>query len=98
MKRTMTAILCPLNTVVLQAEERASYEPDDDLGRAIADAKGECDSERERLKFEQMLDDHNKLLYPNFEDGHKKLGSTLELLQWKAEVGVPDKGFEKLLK
>jgi len=45
-----------------------------------------------------MLDDHNKLLYPNCEDGHNKLGSTLELLQWKAEVGVPDKGFEKLLK
>ena len=45
-----------------------------------------------------MLDDHNKLLYPNCEDGHKKLGSTLELLKWKAEVGVPDKGFEKLLK
>src|SRR5215216_4166173 len=31
-----------------EVEERASYEPDDDLGRAIADAKGECDSERER--------------------------------------------------
>ena len=45
-----------------------------------------------------MLEDHNKLLYPNCEDGQKKLGTTLELLQWKAETGTTDKGFEKLLK
>jgi hypothetical protein len=42
-----------------------------------------------------MLEDHNKLLYPNCEDGKKKVGTTLELLQWKAENGVPDKAFEK---
>jgi hypothetical protein len=30
--------------------------------------------------------------------GQKKLGTTLELLQWKAETGLSDKGFEKLLK
>jgi hypothetical protein len=45
-----------------------------------------------------MLDDHKTNLYPNCEDGQKKLGSTLELLQWKAEFGLSDKGFEKLLK
>ena len=37
-------------------------------------------------------------MYPNCEDGNKKLGSTLELLQWKAENGVSDKAFGKLLK
>src|SRR3954463_6970489 len=74
------------------------YEPDDDLGRAILDAKINCGSEKERLKLEKMLEDHNKLLYPNCEDGQKKLGTTLELLQWKAENGTSDKGFEKLLK
>ena len=79
-------------------EERASDLPDDDLSQAIADAQEECVSERERFKFKKMLEDHNKLLYPNCEDGHKKLFSTLELLQWKPEVGVPDKGFEKVLK
>ncbi|KAK1627727.1 hypothetical protein QYE76_002042 [Lolium multiflorum] len=31
------------------------------------------------------------------EDGHRKLGSILELLKWKAEVGVTDSGFEKLM-
>jgi hypothetical protein len=44
-----------------------------------------------------MLEDHQKLLYPGREDGQKKLGSILELLKWKAEPGVTDSGFEKLL-
>ena len=38
------------------------------------------------------------MLYPTCEDGHKKLGTTLELLQWKAESGTTDKSFENLLK
>jgi hypothetical protein len=79
-------------------EELIFYEPDDDLGRAIHDAKMNCGSENEKLKLERMLEDHNKLLYPNCEDGQKKLGTTLELLQWKAENGTSDKGFDKLLK
>ena len=45
-----------------------------------------------------MLEDHKKGLYPNCEDGNTKLGTVLELLQWKEENGVPGKGFEKLLK
>jgi hypothetical protein len=45
-----------------------------------------------------VLDDHKKNLYPNCEDDQKKLGSTLKLLQWKAETGLSDNGFEKLLK
>src|SRR3954451_19616970 len=65
-------------------------DPDDDLGRAILDAKISCGSEKERLKLEKMLEDHNKLLYPNCEDGQKKLGTMLELLQWKAENGTSD--------
>ena len=73
-------------------------DPDDDLGRAILDAKMNCGNEKERLKLEKMLEDHNKLLYPNCENGQKKLGTTLELLQWKAENGTTDKGFQKLLK
>src|SRR4051812_36658686 len=45
-----------------------------------------------------MLEDHKKELYPNCEYGNPKLGTTLELLQCKAENGVPDKEFKKLLK
>ena len=35
------------------------------------------------------------LRYPT---GNRKLGTTLELLQWKADNGVSDNGFGKLLK
>jgi hypothetical protein len=45
------------------------------------------------MKFQQIWEDHRKLLYPGCEDGLKKLGITLELLQWKATNGVFDKGF-----
>ena len=47
----------------------------------FCDAQINCGSENERLKLERMLEDHKKLLYPNCEDGQKKLGTTLELLQ-----------------
>ncbi|XP_044961487.1 uncharacterized protein LOC123412599, partial [Hordeum vulgare subsp. vulgare] len=73
-------------------------ESDDDLRQVIREEQINCASENERLKLERMLEHHKKLLYPNCEDGQKKLGTTLELLQWKAENGISDKGFEKLLK
>jgi len=44
-----------------------------------------------------MLEDHKKLLYPTCKEGQKKLGTTLELLQWKAKNSVSDKGFGELL-
>ena len=80
-----------------EAEEEASDVPADDLGRAIADAKRNCASDLEKKKLQRMLEDHKKLLYPNCVGDKKKLGTTLELLQWKAENGVSDKGFGKLL-
>ena len=58
-----------------EAKEEASYEPVDDLGRAIADAKRNYESEKERLKLERMLEDHKKMLYPNCQDGNTKLGT-----------------------
>jgi hypothetical protein len=78
-------------------DEWASVKPTDDLSRVISDAKRDCKTEKKRLQFEQMLQDHTKLLYPNCEDGQKKLGRTLELLRWKAENGVTDSGFNKLM-
>ena len=79
-------------------EEPIVDEPNDEFRQAIRDAQINCGSENERLKLERMLADHTKLLYPNCEDGQKKLGTTLELLQWKAENDTSDKGFENLLK
>ncbi|KAK1661567.1 hypothetical protein QYE76_049726 [Lolium multiflorum] len=79
-------------------EEQETDDPvDDDLRRAISDARRDCGTDKERLQFDKMLEDHHKLLYPGCEDGQRKLGSVLELLKWKAEVGVTDSGFEKLL-
>ena len=66
-----------------EAEERQPDEPLDDLGQVISDAKRGCDINKERLQFEQTLQDHKTLLYPNCEDGQKKLGSTLKLLRWR---------------
>jgi hypothetical protein len=73
-------------------------EDDDALGDVIRDTQRDCESEKENAKFDQMLQDHKKLLYLSAEDGQKKLGTTLELLQWKAENGICDKAFRKLLK
>ena len=83
------------DTVMGEAEEEVGIEdePTDDLGQAIRDAQREYESEKEKIKFERMLEDHKKLLYPTCDAGHKKLGTTLELLQWKAKNGVSDKGF-----
>ena len=80
-------------------EEEVAVEDDlgDALGDAIRDAQQECESEKEKVKFERMLEDHRKLLYPTAEEGQKKLGTTLELLQWKAKNGVSDKAFGNLL-
>ena len=71
---------------------------DDAFGDVIRDAQRECESDKEKAKFESMLEDHRKSLYPTVEEGQKKLGTTLELLQWKAKNGTSDKAFGQLLK
>jgi hypothetical protein len=51
-----------------EAEEEPIFDepifddPDDDLGRAILDAKMNCGNEKERLKLKKMLENQNKLL------------------------------------
>src|SRR3954466_8681075 len=79
-------------------EEPDDGPDDDDLRRVIVVARTQCESQKEKLKFNRMLEDHKKGLYANCEDGNTKLGTVLELLQWNAENVVPDKGFEILLK
>ncbi|XP_039822138.1 uncharacterized protein LOC120684337, partial [Panicum virgatum] len=76
----------------------AENDPSDDLGQALHNVQADCESETERLKFQKLIEDHHKLLYPDCQNVLKKLGTTLELLQWKATNGVSDKGFGELLK
>ena len=44
---------------------------DDAFGDAIRDAHRECESEKDKAKFERMLEDHRKSLYPTTEEGQK---------------------------
>ena len=59
------------DTVMGEDEEEVATEDEaaDDLGHAIHDAQRDCASEKEKIKFERMLEDHKKLLYPNCEEG-----------------------------
>ena len=41
---------------------------------AVRDAQRECESDKEKAKFERMLEDHRKSLYPTAEEGQKKAG------------------------
>ncbi len=70
----------------------------DDLGQMLQDAKEDCESEKGAHKLDKMSEDHRTSLYPGCEQGHKKLDTTLEFLQWKAKNGVSDKAFGDLLK
>ena len=62
---------CFNDTVMEEAKEEvaAEDEPADDLCQVIRDAQRECESEKEKIKFERMLEDHKKLLYPTCDAG-----------------------------
>ena len=77
-------------------ENAAEDQPPDELGQVLVHSQRDSETLQESKKFEKMLVDHKKLLYPDCKQGSKKLGTTLETLQWKAANGVNDKGFEGL--
>jgi len=64
------------DTAMGEAEDEAGAEgtpaEDDALGDVIRDAHKDCESEKEKAKFNHMLEDHKKLLYPSAHDGQKK--------------------------
>jgi hypothetical protein len=70
----------------------------DDLDQMLREAEKVCKTVKESKDFKCILEDYRILLYPDCKQGHKKLGTTLELLQWKASNSFSDKGFEELLK
>ena len=55
--------------VAAEEEVVAEDEPNDDLGQAICDAQREYESDKEKIQFERMLEDHKELLYPTAEEG-----------------------------
>jgi ribosomal protein L34 len=79
------------DTAMGEAEEEARAEDtlteDDALGDVIRDAQRDCESEKEKAKFDRMLEDHQKLLYPSTEERQKKLGyntrvATMKGTEW----------------
>ena len=69
------------DVAIIEGEpEQGEDEPLDDLGQVLREHKEDCEKVKEAKKFDRMLEDHKKPLYPNCKEGHKKLGSTLEML------------------
>ena len=64
----------------------------------LREAEEGCETEKELRYLKRMLEDYRTLLYSDCKQDQKKLGTILELLQWKASNGLSDKGFEELLK
>ena len=54
---------------------------EDDLGQMLREAEEVCETEKESRDLKRMLEDYRILLYPDCKQGHKKFGTTLELLQ-----------------
>src|SRR4051812_44735883 len=52
-------------------QEESDDVPDDDLCRVIVDARRQCESEKEKLKFGRMLEDHKRVV-PQLRRGHHK--------------------------
>ena len=101
-KRTGSLTLQPItvffyDTAMGESEEDAEgHVVEDDLGQMLREAEEVCETEKESRDLKRMLEDYRTLLYPDCKQGHKKLGTTLELLQWKASNGLSDKEFEEL--
>jgi hypothetical protein len=72
--------------------------PYDALDKALREANENYGEKvKKSKKFERMLEDHKKPLYPDCKEGKKKLHSTLEMLQWKASNKISDTTFVELL-
>ena len=66
-------------------EESDDVPDDDDLRRVIVYARSQCISQKEKLKFNRMLEDHKKGLYRNVEDGNT--GEATENIEEEASKG-----------
>ena len=76
------------DTAMAEAEEDAEgHVVEDDLGQMLREVEEVYKIEKESRDLKRMLEDYRTLLYPDCKQGQKKLGTTVELLQWKASNG-----------
>ncbi|KAK1633133.1 hypothetical protein QYE76_007448 [Lolium multiflorum] len=86
-----------------EAEEEPIFDepifddPNDDLGRAILDAKMNCGNKNERLKLEKMRGSQQTVA-PKLRKWPEKAGYHAGIAAMEGRVGSSDKGFQKLLK
>ena len=66
-------------------EDAEGHVVEDDLGQMLCEAGEVCKTENESRDMKRMLEDYKTLLYPDCKQGQNKLGTTLELLQWKSD-------------
>ena len=71
-------------------EDAEGHVVEDDLGQMLREAEKVCETEKESRDLKCMLEDYRTLLYPDCKQDQKKLGTTLELLQWKASNGLSE--------
>ena len=67
-------------------EDAEGHIVEDDLSQMLREAENVCEIEKESKDLKLMLEDYRTLLYPDCKQGQKKLGTTLELLQWKHQM------------
>ena len=63
-------------------ENAAEDQPPDELGQVLVDSQRDSETLKESKKFEKMLEDHKKLLYPDYKQGLKKLSFLAPVLWW----------------
>ena len=71
-------------------EDAEGHDVEDDLGQMLCEPKEVYETEKESRDLKHMSEDYKTLLYPGCKQGQKKLGITLELLQWKASNGLSE--------
>ena len=60
-------------------EDAEEHVVEDNLGQMLRKAEEGCETEKELRDLKRMLEDYRILLYPDCKQGHKWLGTTLEL-------------------
>ena len=66
----------------VEDQEKPEDVPDDDLRLVIVDARRQCESQKEKLKFDRMLEDHKKVCTPI-----AKMATQSSILYWNCCSG-----------